>query len=342
MPKNKKKEISPILITGVWRSGTTLVSRILNNHPDLAVTYDTVHFMRFSFNKYNPIHKKKNVIKLINDTRKRLLKRYDLNICEKDVLKIINGKYTYQRIYDALMQVFLLKSNKKNTWGEKTNLVWTKIPNFFKMYPKGRVLHIVRDPRAVLFSWKKFTQANGNDYLDSILNCYDSMSKALLYKNIYKHKSYKLITYEELVSNPSLIVKSVCKKFNIKYDPIMLETKNFTDKHGNKWKANSIHKKRVMGISKSMINKWKKNLNNWEIFLIEAIMKDLFRHFDYKKTKTIANEEIIKKIIYKIEKSKLALDGIIRFALSKKGFERYPSDPILKINWQKSKYEKKK
>ncbi len=335
MFKNQKKEISPILITGVWRSGTTLISRILNNHPDLEITFDTVHFMRFSFNKYNPIHKRKNVIKLINDTRKRLLDRYDLNISSKDVLKIVNKKYNYQTIYDALMKVFLLKSNQKKTWGEKTNLVWTKIPDFFRMYPKGRVLHIVRDPRAVLFSWKKFTQANGNDYLDSILNSYDSMNKALLYKKVYKNKNYKLITYESLVSNPKLIVKSVCKKFNIEYDPIMLDTKNFTDKYGNKWIANSIHKKKVIGISKSIRNTWKKNLDNWEIFLIETIMKDLFKHFNYKKTKIIANEKMVKKIIYQIQKSKLVFDGIIKFALFNEGFERYPSDPLLKINWQK-------
>ncbi|MGM0411630.1 MAG: sulfotransferase, partial [Bacillota bacterium] len=38
----------PILITGTFRSGTTLISQIMRNHPNIALVYDSVNFMRFS------------------------------------------------------------------------------------------------------------------------------------------------------------------------------------------------------------------------------------------------------------------------------------------------------
>ena len=46
---------SPLFVTGTWRSGTTLISRMLNCHKDMDITHDTVHFLRYSFNKYNPM-----------------------------------------------------------------------------------------------------------------------------------------------------------------------------------------------------------------------------------------------------------------------------------------------
>lgn len=332
MLKFKKKGIAPIFITGAWRSGTTLISRILNNHPDLEVTYDTVHFMRFSFNRYNPINNKKNVNKLIIDTSKRLYERYDLKINNKDVFEIINGNYNYKKIYDAIMQVLLFKKERKKIWGEKTNLAWTKIPDFFKMYPKGRVIHIVRDPRAVLYSWKKFTKAPMNDYLDSVLNCYDSMKTGIIYKEKFKHKRYQLIKYEDLVSNPIHVIKTICKKFEIKYDKNMINAKLFKDMHQNKWHANSIHKK-MKGISIEVINKWKKGLYDWEIYLTETILNDILNSFNYKLIKIKKTKKIIDEVIKNITNSNLACRGFIEYILTKEGFERYPSDPLLKKNW---------
>ena len=329
---NKNKEISPIFITGAWRSGTTLISRMLNNHPDLEITYDTAHFMRFSYNKYNPINDKKNVKKLIIDSTQRLYERYNLKISPNEVLKTINSKYNYSNIYNCLMKVFLLQKNKKKIWGEKTNLAWTKVPDFFKMYPKGRVLHIVRDPRAVLLSWKKFTSAPGNDYLDSILNCYDSMKRGIYYKKIFNKKRYKLIRYEDLVTEPHKTVKSICKKFEIKFEKTMLDSNLFTDMHGNKWLANTSHKK-FDGISKVAINKWKSELNSWEIYITDLVHNKLLPSYKYKPIKSSISSEQSELAIKNIEKSKLANNGILRYFITKEGFERYPSDPLKKENW---------
>ena len=43
--------MKPLLITGVYRSGTTLVSDILRKHPDLDITYDSINYFRFIIKK---------------------------------------------------------------------------------------------------------------------------------------------------------------------------------------------------------------------------------------------------------------------------------------------------
>jgi Sulfotransferase family len=326
-------DLSPVLITGAWRSGTTLISRIMNNHPDLDVTYDTVHFLRFSLNKYDPISDRKNVERLIKDTSKRLNERYNLELSVNDTLNALNKTYSYSSAYDSIMKNLFLKKSHKRIWGEKTNLAWTKVPDFMEMFPEGRVIHIIRDPRAVLSSWKKFTHAPGNDYLDSILNCQDSMSKALYYQDVYAEKRYLMITYEDLVLNTEKVIKRVCKSLDISFNENMLDTSLFTNIRGEPWKANSIYNKNMSGISTAVVHKWKDELEDWEMLLNDIVMGELQKKFNYDESETTYREELIGVAIKEIQKSKLASEGLLQFLLSGKGHERYPSDPLVESNW---------
>jgi len=42
---------NPIFITGCYRSGTTYISRVLDAHPNLNVTFDSVNYFRFIIKK---------------------------------------------------------------------------------------------------------------------------------------------------------------------------------------------------------------------------------------------------------------------------------------------------
>lgn len=328
-------ELTPLFIIGVWRSGTTLISRIMNNHPDLDVTYDTVHFMRFSYNKYNPISEFSNVRNLVLDINKRIKMRYNLKFDEKHVLDELKDNCKYSSVYDSIMRNFLLKKSGKKNWGEKTNLAWSKIPYFLEMFPKGMVIHIIRDPRAVLASWKKFTHAHGNDYLDSIINCYDSMQKSLEYTDQFLKHRYLFITYENLVTNPHDTIKKICKKLDIQYNNMMLDNSKFKSIFGDKWSSNSIYNEKLNGISNVMVNRWQTELEDWEILLTEIILNELLDEFHYSRSGIKKDVKLIDKAINEISKSELTSEGITRFLLTQKGFERYPSDPLIRKNWDK-------
>ena len=59
--KIKLKSDLQVLITGCYRSGTSHTSLLVGNHPQLAVTMYTTSFVRYCFNRYNPISKKNNL-----------------------------------------------------------------------------------------------------------------------------------------------------------------------------------------------------------------------------------------------------------------------------------------
>ena len=181
------------------------------------------------------------------------------------------------------------------------------------MFPYGRVIHILRDPRAVLASWKNFTHAPGNDYLDSIINCYDSMQKALEYKKLYTNKRYTYVTYEELVKDPHGTTEDICKKLDLEYNQTMLNTDNFTDKFGEQWKANTVYQNQLTGISLDVIDKWKSKLEDWEIVLSDIIMESIMMRFQYKVDDVIKRENFIDAALTEVQKSALTSEGMVGF-----------------------------
>jgi len=296
--------------------------------------------MRFAYGKYDPISNKDNVKRLVHDVSKRLKLRYDIELNEKEIIHMLDDEVSYASVYNAVMSSFLLKKPDSNIWGEKTNLAWTKIPGFLEMFPNGTVVHVIRDPRAVLASWKNFTNAPGNDYLDSILNCYDSMKSAKEYKKLYDNDNYIVVKYEDLVSETEETLISLCQKIGVKFDVSMIDVNSFTGRNGEKWRANTVYDIEIKGISVEMIDKWKTKLNGWEVFLTEQLTGSLMGDYGYQLSSSTKKSEYADKAIVEVQKSNLAAEGLIRYLVKNESFERYPSDPSDSRNWGTIKNKK--
>jgi hypothetical protein len=316
----------------------------MNNHSHYKVIYDSVNFMRFSYNRYNPINEFANAKALVEEVKSRVKTRYNWDVDIQPILEELEQvqNISYGWLYDKLMQQIVLKGDASISWGEKTNLVWSKIPSFFEMFPHGRVIQIVRDPRAVLSSFKNFTIAPGNDYLDTIVNCIHSMNAALRYKELYKDKLYYCINYDELTNNPEKTLRALCDRLGLPFEENLLRLDNAKNKEGQQWKGNSSYGEKLNTISSRASQSWKTKLETWEIQLVELLCGDLMKEFGYElitTNDTVNYQELLQEIL----KSRLVSHGLLNLLLSKDGLERFPSDPLAKENWQKEadNYKKK-
>ena len=329
------KNISPLFITGNYRSGTTLVSRILNAHSKLAITYDSVHFFRFCYKRWDPIDDPENVRDLLKEVHQRIGKRWNMSFQLPEILEQITATgYTYANIYHQLMTGLMLRNNCAERWGEKTNVAWSQIPEFLRMFPSGKAIMLVRDPRDVLASFKKFTIEPGSRYLDAVFTCIHSMDTAREYIDKKMNRCF-VLKFEELLASPENMVRRICSFLELPFEKEMLNTTLFEDKTGGRsWRPNTAFDDRMNGISTKSQGRWKNNLDETEILLCEFLVGKQMLEFGYELSNYSLTLEKWYKVLELLYKDELIKSRFMDWFISREGVEEYPSDPLKPENWQ--------
>lgn len=318
-----------IFITGIYRSGTTLISRILNNHSKLWVTYDSVHFMRFSYNRFNPINNKKNAQALVEEIHNRILRRWNMKFNMDKVLSNVFsfGEVTYPVLYDQIM-ISLAVQEKRGIvgWGEKTNVCWGQIPNFIGMFPEGKVIHVLRDPRDVMCSYREMTYEPGYAYLDSAFASLHSFESANKLSMSLDRENYCFLKYEDIINAPEQTVRNLCDFLGIRFEKKMIDVKSFTSREGKRWTGDSSFNRGFRKISRKPMERWKKNASAAEIFLVEMINRPVMRDFGYDLSGVQpSRKEWIK--LYDILSEPILDSRYKKWLKNCEGVEAYPSDP---------------
>ena len=321
-----------ILITGVYRSGTEYFSILLNEHPEISSTMYRINLFRFIFKKYGK--NKINYKNLIFDLAKRLKEKHDFKLDKKKYLKIIKNK-NYGEIYDCLMSNIYL-NKKKRIWAEKNQLQWTKTELFLNLLPNAYVIHILRDPRNVLASFKYKTYSKYPACLTSIFNSLDAMKNIILNKKKFKSR-FIYIKYEDLIKNPQKSMNNIFKFLHVKKVKINSKKREY-NYLGKKWIVNSSFQNKIKNNSdfnvQSSLNSYKHNLNKTELFLVELICGNLMKKFGYRLSKN--NNKISQRVLNKIIRSNKLLNyGYKKWKKNGSGFEMFPNNPLKKIFWDK-------
>lgn len=284
----------PVFISVLYRSGSTLLSLVLDQSSELNMSYDMIHFMRFSYGKYPPIEE--NFTSLVEDTSKRVADRWDQLLDVKDAVRRIKAhdKITEAVVYDEMMRSFL-SIGPGERWGDRSAVRWTGILPFLEMFPQGKVIHIYRDPRAVLASYKFHTYHKEPMYLDATFAAL-AMFNYLKRPEIIKNENILLLKYEDLVSAPDEQIKGVCRFLDIEFTDKMLDVGSFTENTGDPFDSNSSFKSNRKSIDKSCIDIWKEKLTRVDIHLTEMILKDKLIEYGYVLSGVDLNKEELREV----------------------------------------------
>ena len=145
-----------VFLTGTFRSGTTLLAYMINA-AGIPLKEETVNFMRFCYGRYG--YEKitcQNAIRLGKDVNARLKKRFNLTFDIREYERLASARresLDYAFLYGTIMRLF----EGSDSWGEKTVLEWQNAGKILEMFDDMKIVHILRDPRDVLASWKKVT-----------------------------------------------------------------------------------------------------------------------------------------------------------------------------------------
>ena len=199
------------------------------------------------------------------------------------------------------------------------------------------MIHILRDPRNVLASFKYKTNSNYPACLTSVFNSYDSMKNILYNKKINKQK-FIFGKYEDLLLNPQKTLNKVFNFLDVKKININTKKKifNYLNK---KWVVNSSFQSEIKNSSdfniKESLNSYKKNLDIFELNFVEKICGKLMRKFGYKPNSSYNKQINKKQLNAMLGKNKLLKMGYENWKNKKIGFERFPKNPINPKFWDK-------
>ena len=150
--------LSPLLIMGSPRSGTTFLGNMVNRFFDIRLSRDNGSLLRFYglLSHYDPLSDDANLRRLIKHLyadhyiQDRLLKR-GLVLTEEQLFERVADR-TYGGLVDTMFSAIAAKRGR-TTWGYKrASLARMTGNNVNDIFPRARFVHIIRDARDVVLS----------------------------------------------------------------------------------------------------------------------------------------------------------------------------------------------
>jgi hypothetical protein len=277
---------------GVPRSGTTLLQRMLDGHPELAVANDT-HFipraLELTDKSLLDVVHQGHSIPLTTELANQVYhyhRFYRLGITPAEFDDARRESETYRQLVAGLYDRYARKRNKP-FGGEKTPDYVRRLGLLHALFPSAKLIHLVRDGRDValsLLGWATPAKGPGRIALwneTPIAVCALWWSWMVMASRRQAARidpaAYLEVHYEALVAQPQATLQSICDFLKIDYHDQM---------------ANFHRGKSHAGIGLSAKNAWlppQRGLRDWrremqpeQIQMFEALVSDALEQFGYE------------------------------------------------------------
>ena len=175
-------------------------------------------------------------------------------------------------IYNSFVRQ-IVGSGKAAFIGDKDPRLVEYIPLLASIFPKCKIIHVIRDPRDILESKKR---AEWSKKRFSITHVFAGKAQFKLGRknglNLNQNE-YLEVYYEKLIHKPEKELKNICQWLGIDYDSEMLDfakaAKKLVAKDEMSWKKETLGP-----LLTTNIGKWKNGLTNWEVKLSEVSCKE--------------------------------------------------------------------
>jgi hypothetical protein len=267
------QDFKPFFIVGCPRSGTSLLSVLLDRHSRIVVTPETYFFHVFSGlsrRRNQPDH---------DWFVTRYLDNSYLSAMKLDKSKVLQRFRDYNPEHSSFFRCALeeyAETHNEPIIGEKTatHLRWVK--TIFQWYPNAKVLWIVRDGRDVVMALMRLFHKNLRSHCCTWRM---SVKLGLQFEKKYPNNFYR-VKFENLVSMPQIELAKLCDFLEVDYQDRMVNTKVHS---GTILEKEMFYKERALKpIDQSKIGEWKHSATPQQVALMHYVMGDYLRKLDYK------------------------------------------------------------
>ena len=300
-------------ITSMFRSGSTMIARMLDVHPQVASASDPMRPLFNSFRydladeKYRSRHSRFDplgdyFLQDCNLLQRTLDASLDISpgISSSELVttvakraEMFSSSYSDKldteksfSVYKEYVQYFL--NTVADVYGQGKDYsciafkeVWsTEFYSALKRsFPSMKGIVIVRDPRAVVAS----KNATGEPYPYIFMGRQWRKLTSLAAYLDHAYEDVLLMRYEDIVSKPEENVSRICSFLDIEYNESLLDLSLYKDGQGNPWKQNTSYKDiKSRRINARSVDKWKNILDERDVLSIEVFAHDWMRYFGYE------------------------------------------------------------
>jgi hypothetical protein len=305
-----KHKLVNILITGCYRSGTTLIEKLIHSHPEVCISsqpFPVLYFYlkelfyeRFRLERLYPLgpifledsYSLTDFYSFLDQykvTRKDIdifftdLKKYREGLWTPEILnyqsEVLPGSFLniYKQLNSFIPEIF---SKRDVTYtGGKEILCEEYVPYLLS---KGvRVLIIIRDPRDVIVSLNFRKKDNLTGKKRPILYSLRLWRKSVAFAlECEDNPNFMHLKYENLVQDPIEILNKIAAFLNIELFSPNIFKGGIRDQYGGLWSSNSSFVS-CQGISRSSIGRFKDILPDYVISYIETCCLPEMRYLNY-------------------------------------------------------------
>ena len=282
--ENTSQKSSPIIVVGRPRSGSTLFTRLLGESSNLCVIND-FYYLQYVDSLGGFSRQDSELIKSLAEHILFTLKdrqepdenglagiecKSALTQSQIEDLERFVAQCSSQQNHDwASLFATIMKYNAslfgKEIWGYNTPQDYLHIPKLQEAYPDAKFIFVMRDPRAVMRSYKYLEyKENYHDpaRYHPILQAIAWKSAMESYKSYQHQDNFMLVKYEDIVSDTNKTLTEVGGFIGVDFPEVNLKT------FGN----NSTFQGQ---------NKVKKELSNTEIWICEKMIGEEMQEAGY-------------------------------------------------------------
>lgn len=206
---------APFFIMGCKRSGTTLVSQILDSHSRLAVYHESYFYPIFrpQLRWYGDLRRRANLDRLVGDVRAIVqLQGHQLPSAAEIHQRLVSP--TFEGVLSTLLLLHA-EARGKVRGGDKTPEQHAFLPEILEKLPASPVVFLMRDPRDTVVSIRKLFGVSLQDAAHSWNTAVQSYLRV--------RDRVHLVRYEELVQRPEAMVRSLTAAVGEAYEPATLD-----------------------------------------------------------------------------------------------------------------------
>ena len=269
-------EVNPFFIVGYPRSGATLASVLLDRHSRIAVTPETNFFTALC--PMDRATRQTEPTELVRRFASGFRTR-DLNLNNAELYaELMRGEPTGANLLSCALRLYGRKHGKEIV-GEKTPDHWRFVPQILKLYPRSRVIWILRDGRDTVLSLTKAPWRPNWDLEYHAWHWRISVESMLEYEAIGNGRVMRMC-FEDLVTSPREELARLCGFIGTEFQERQLDTCVASDvvpAWEKDWKFRAL-----MAPDASRIGAAARELSKDQLDLLGGVMRPVLQRLGYR------------------------------------------------------------